>query len=34
MAVPNLTLGAAVDGKTMYSLSLSPNAMPVRATAS
>lgn len=29
-AVPNLTLGAAVDGKVMYSLSLSPNAMPTR----
>lgn len=31
-AVPNLTLGASVEGKTMYSLSLSPNAMPTRAT--
>lgn len=33
-AVPNLTLGAAVDGKTMYSLSLSPIAMPTRGAAS
>ncbi|MNV45662.1 hypothetical protein D3C71_1374660 [compost metagenome] len=31
-AVPNLTLSAAVDGKTMYNLSLAPIAMPARAT--
>lgn len=30
-SVPNLTLSAQVDGKTMYSLSLSPVAMPTRA---
>ncbi|WP_312690253.1 phage tail tube protein [Brevundimonas nasdae] len=29
-AVPNLTLSAQVDGKTMYALSLSPVAMPTR----
>ncbi len=32
-AVPNLTLGAQVDGKVMYSGTLEPVAAPVRATA-
>lgn len=33
MAVPNLTLTGNVDGKVMYSLSLSPMAMPARGNA-